>query len=181
MWWLLAIGCAARLAAVPVEASHLGVSVDPPRLPLVPVAVVADEAACEPLAQGLRFALTVHAQQIVLPQARLQLHLSGCALLLSEDVHVDPAHTGTLEDGVEGLDATLIGEAQLLLQIRREGLLLDVLPFSVVRVEQQDWVAGGVYPWRDALGGLTQRDLVEKVEERLIQPHPALLPEAPSR
>lgn len=172
---LLAIGCAAQLAAVPIAAEHQGMFLEPLRMPLPPMAVLATEPSCEPLAVALRFALRSHGQQIILPHARLQLRLSQCDLLLSEEIHIDPVHTAQLGEG-EGLDATLIGEAHLQLQIAHSDIVVEELEFSVVRVEQQDWVAGGRYPWRAPLGGLTQQDLVERIEETLLAPHPAMRP-----
>ncbi|MEL6342867.1 MAG: hypothetical protein AAFV53_07020 [Myxococcota bacterium] len=171
LWWFLT-GCAAQLASVPMDASHIGAFVEPPAFPLVPVQIEATDRSCRPHADALRFAMVVHADQIVLPEASLRLDIVSCGAALTEAVRI----VSIEPDGQQHLEALLTGRADLELHITREDQILDELSFSVVRVAHQEWLAGGQYPWRGELLGLLQRDLVEKVESALIAPHPALRP-----
>jgi len=176
VWPWLLIGCAVRVAPVPIDAEHVGPRFDPPRFPLVPLWVDA-APECEHLAEALRFVLSTHAQQMLLPSAKTRIRIARCETTLDERITLDADRTAEMSGTAEALDAVLTGRASLDLEIWREGELLDDSSYDVIHVERQEWVGGEIYPWRGPVTGLTERDLVEKVEASLMTPHPTLRPE----
>jgi hypothetical protein len=172
--WLL-IGCATRLVSVPIEVTHIGPAIDPPRFALVPVWVEAAEDRCAHLAEGLRAALTLHAGMMLWSRAETRLRITRCETNLDERITVSAPRTVALEQG-EALDVILTGRANLSLEIWREQQQLDTLTFDAVHIDSQQWIGGNTYPWRETLAGLAERDLVESIETALISPHAALRP-----
>ncbi len=169
MLWLL-LGCAAHRTELPLAVAHTGPTVEPPRMPLVAVWIDAADDSCAEVVDGLRFAWTTHADQILLPDAAVHLTLQSCAITLNERVRVDPQQGAT---GAATLDALLTGRGLATVSIVRAGVVLDVREVEALEIVREEWIGGQRYAWRPSLTAAVAWSLAEALEAELL-PLPSL-------
>ena len=170
MLWLL-LGCAAHRVDLPVAAIHHGPVVETPVLPLQSVWVSAVDGSCDAVVDGFRFAWTIHAEQLIHPDAAIQINIQNCGVDLEERVRLDPYKTD--ESGIDTLDALLTGRGWATVFIEREGEVLEVVRVQALQIDQQAWIGGGLYAWRAPLTAAVEWALVEELESSLL-PLPVL-------
>ena len=164
MLWLL-LGCASHRTELPLAAAHSGPTVEPPRTPLVSVWIDAADDSCADVADGLRFAWTAHADQIILPDAAVHLTLQNCSITLSERVRMDPQRSLS---GEETLDALLTGHGLATVSITRDGVVLEVREVEALEIVREEWTGGQRYAWRPSLTAAVEWSLAEALEAELL-------------
>ena len=165
MLWLL-LGCAAHRVELPVAAIHHGAVVEAPAFPLQSVWVSAVDESCDAVADGFRFAWTIHAEQLIHRDAAIRLNIQNCGVDLEERIRLDPYQTH--ESGIDSLDALLTGRGWATVFVERDGEVLEVVRVEALQIDQQDWIGGGRYDWRAPLTAAVEWALVEELEANLM-------------
>ena len=166
MLWLL-LGCASHRISLPMEAVHHGPVAPLPVLPLQSVWVEAVDDSCAAVVDGFRFAWTVHAGQLVHPDAKIRLNIQNCGVDLQERVQIDPY--ASLAADADQLDVLLTGRGWATVFVETEDSgVLDVIRVQALTIERQRWVGGQRYAWRDPLSVAVEWALVEELEAGLL-------------
>ena len=164
MLWLL-LGCASHRTELPLAVAHSGPTVEPPRMPLVSVWIDSADDSCSEVVDGLRFAWTAHADQIILPDAAVHLTLQSCAITLDERVRMVP-HPSL--SGEATLDALLTGRGLATVSITRDGVVLEVRQVEALEIVREEWIGGQRYAWRSSLTAAVEWSLAEALEAELL-------------
>jgi hypothetical protein len=165
MLWLL-LGCASHRLSLPLAAVHYGPDAEPPVLPLQAVWIEAVDDSCSEVVSGLRFAWTVHADQIIHPDASIHLNIQNCGVELTERIRPDARRSQ--ETGVEQLDALLTGRGWATVFIERGERVLEVVRVEALQIEQESWIGGQRYTWREPLTASVVWSLAEELEAELL-------------
>ena len=170
MLWLM-FGCAPHRVSLPIAAAHHGPATELPILPLQSVWVTAVDGSCTDVVDGFRFAWTMHAEQLIHPDAAIRLNIQNCGVSLTERVQINLERSQ--ETGTDSLEALLSARGWATVFVEREEKVLDVIRVETFRIDQQDWVGGGLYSWREPMAAAVEWALVEELEAKLL-PHVVL-------